>query len=103
MFGRKKKKLQKESEDYWYFDDHYYNSCQRWEERIDNIDTSLPKTAQNIKAYEKKIETAKKFKEFCESKRGGAEYYQKEYPNLISELEADLEEYKQDIVTHGYE
>ena len=94
LFKKNKSKSQKYSDDYFYFDDKYFFACQKWEERIDDIDTNTGNPEKNIKAYEKKISTALDFKAFCESKRGGAEYYKYEYPSLISDIQKEYQNYK---------
>ena len=89
-------KSSSKSDDYWYFDDKYYEECQKWDERIDNIDVCSDNADKNVAAYKKKIELANEFKSFCESKRGGSEYWNKEYSNYISNIEEELSNYMKD-------
>lgn len=84
---------QRLSDDYYYFDDHYYRKCEEWEAKIDEVDVSSDNPDKNISAYKKKIQLAEQFKAFCDGKRGGAEYFAKEYPSFISDIQNELDQY----------
>lgn len=81
-------------EAYFDFEDHYWKSCDKKEEKIYNVETDHINPDKNIAGFKRMLELCHELEDFCTSKgAGGVAFFKENYSHIYQEIQDDYDDY----------